>query len=244
MRGSSLFLAFGFVILPVGLEQLIYIRKKMSQHIKSFVLASSLCLTNALHAAEVVDQANLFGPGATGADVAIQSFIQAAGNISGAYGEVWLPAVINNTTTGQIPGSMAVAIWDSLPDALGANRIAYGIAPFVPVNSGTFASFEAHWSPVVVNPGQSYFLVSTYLPLGTESATIGRRISPNSYAAGAGFLKQFPTSPYTAQDFDYTFRTFQDNQFASAVPEPAEWMLLIFGLGLVSRITKSRHGKS
>jgi hypothetical protein len=219
----------------------------MKQRLKFLILVSSLGLTNALHAAEVIDQANYSGPGSSGADVAIQSFKQAAGNISGAYGEVRLPAIVNNSIyTSTIPGSMAVAIWDSLPDVAGANRIAYGIAPFVPFNSGVFAlaSFEAHWSPVVVNLGQSYFLVSTYLPLGTENASFDRRISPNFYLGGSAFLRQFSTSPYTAYDFDYTFRTFQDNQFASAVPEPAEWMMLILGLGLVSRITKSRLGKS
>ena len=130
------------------------------------------------------------------ADLA-QSFQQSHDNISGAG--IFLQSGIGNSNT------VTISLFDALPNNNGTLLASS-------TGVGTQGSwFDVFWSPVVVNPLDTYYLVFS----GNTTLGIGGSLNnpyPNGNVfANAGYI---PFSTY-----DYAFRTYYDNNFSS-VPEP------------------------
>jgi hypothetical protein len=196
-------------------------------------------MAGAASAAQDIDQVSSAKDGyySSGGSTRVQSFVQTSNNISGASGEFWTQLPPDPSAL-PVPTSMTIGVWAQLPDVAGATRIAFGNTSFVA--SSTFTTFQAFWTPIAVNPGQTYFL--EFSTAGSGSAFFR---ATDDYTAGEMFLN-FP--PYAAlssiapgiSNFDLAFATFRDDQFVSSIPEPSEWMLLLAGLGLVGRLARKR----
>jgi hypothetical protein len=178
------------------------------------------------NAAQILDQnqaaSNTNMAGFNQGDLA-QSFQQTANNISGA-------GVTLYNFTGQ-SDQITISLWDALPNQSGAVQLATATAV------ATSSLFDVYWStPVATTLGNTYFLEFSS---GSSSLSIsGDTGNPYSFGqvyANSGFE--------SFSSFDYTFRTFSDDTFGvSAVPEPAEWALLLAGLGVVNLVAKRRKG--
>lgn len=140
-----------------------------------------------------------------------QSFQQNAGNVAGAG--IFLQPGVGTSD------SVTISLWNALPNAVGATLLASGSAV------GTSGNWvDVFWSPVAVVPNTTLFLdfTSAHNTLGISGDV------NNPYAAGMVFANpgygMFST-------FDYTFRTYADNNQQGRVPEPLSLALL--GIGLV-----------
>jgi hypothetical protein len=178
------------------------------------------------HAALVIDQNQpTFSTGVTFGANSAQSFQQTATNIAGAG-----VLLAENSS-----GTLTLGIWDSLPNAVGATRLASASAS---VNAGSWV--DVFWAPVLVNPGVTYYLTID----GTSSVAL-RGSRDNPYAAGNWF------SSLTYGAFllsDLAFRTYTDPDFVPAppppvgVPEPASLALLALGLAGIGFGRRKRKG--
>ena len=133
-----------------------------------------------------------------------QSFQQANNNIAGAG--IFLKPFVG---TG---GLVTISLWNALPNA-GGNQLATASAPGSPG-----AWLDVFWNPIAITPNTTYFLVFT----SATTLGIGGGVDPYSRGqayANAGF-QAFPL-------FDYTFRTYYDNNFVPGVPENGPTVLFL-----------------
>jgi hypothetical protein len=189
-------------------------------------------------AAQVIDQNSPgeLGRSLSGPEVIVQSFVQLASNISGAEIGIDLGNSVNPQTP---PTAMNIALWTSLPRTAGSVSLA-SMGGVYSVSSG-FGIFKANWSPVSVSAGQTYFLEFTSTASYPRTYfSVGR----NDYLPGDIFSNNADGTfrPIFA-GVDLNFKTFQDNQFVSAVPEPSEWVLMVAGLGLVGALARTRKNR-
>ncbi len=142
------------------------------------------------------------------ADLA-QSFEQTNDNIAGAG--ILLRSNIGST------GLVSISLWDALPTN-GGNELATG-------NSmGTQGEWiDVFWNPITITPNTTMFLVfESNSNLGIAGSTA------NPYAFGSVFANSgFGNFP----SYDYTFRTYFDDEQVAQVAEPGSLTLL--GLGLI-----------
>ena len=184
---------------------------------------SALAMAGAVQAANVIDQNastnNAYMAGFQQTGLA-QSFQQTANNVSGAG--IFLQGGVGSTDT------VTISLWTALPNVLGATQLATASG------TGTAGSwFDVFWSPVSVATATTYYLVFT----GNTSLGISGDTN-NGYAFGDTFANSgFSSFP----GFDYTFRTYADDQFSAVVPEPASWAMLIAGFGLVGAVARRRR---
>lgn len=184
----------------------------------------SLCLH--ANAALVLDQnqpdSSVYMAGFSQPNLA-QSFQQSGGNVAGAG--IFLRENVGSSD------SVTISLWDALPNQAG-NMLASasGVA-----TQGSW--FDVFWNPVSVVSDTTLFLVFTSAndTLGI-SGSVSNPYDRGQVYANPGFAS-FPT-------FDYTFRTYSDDESATpSIPEPASVLLL--GLGLVgiyfSKKRKSFH---
>lgn len=94
------------------------------------------------------------------------------------------------------PQDVTIQLWSKLPNQMGAQMLAQGTAQGI---NGEWV--DVFWSPVVVTPGTTYFLVFLSDPsmFGVAGDTMNPYPRGNAYA-NTGFQPQ-PT-------FDYAFRTW------------------------------------
>lgn len=198
--------------------------------IKSKALLTGLiftALTMPAYAVPVIDQnqpnQNAYMAGFFQTDLA-QSFQQSRANISGAG--IFLQPGVGTSD------NVTLSVWDALPNQ-GGTMLGSGSGV------GTSDSwFDVFWSIVPVVPNTTLYLVfSGNTTLGVAGTTY------DSYPLGHVFanprFEQFPT-------FDYTFRTYYDDQFNPApAPEPGTLLLMgtgIAGLALWSRKRFKKQG--
>ena len=138
-----------------------------------------------------------------------QSFQQAHDNISGA-GIFLYPSVLGTD-------SITISLWDALPNEAG-NMLTAG------TNTGTSGNWvDVFWDPFSVTPDTTLFLVFT-----SELNTLGiSGDTSNPYLRGQVYANPgFSSYP----SYDYTFRTYYDDEMSQPVPEPATMLLLGSGL--------------
>ncbi len=150
-----------------------------------------------------------------------QSFEQSNNNIAGAG--IFLQPGIGSTD------NVTISLWNALPNQ-GGSLLASGSG------IGTQGNWvDVFWSPVSVTPNTPLYLVFTSVQntLGIAGDT-DNPYSRGEVYANPGF-RPFP-------NFDYTFRTYADNQLSGSVPEPATLLLIgtgVAGLGIFrKRMTK------
>lgn len=196
----------------------------MSITIKWASALAAVLFASSSQAALIIDQNQPNAPGnmASFSQTNLaQSFQQTHSNIAGAG--IHLTSIQSGTDT------VTISLWDALPNQSGANMLtsASGVG-----TSNSF--FDVFWNPVAITPGQTYFLefTSQNNTLGIDGDTNNPYPSGQVYA-NAGF-GSFPT-------FDYTFRTYYDNQ-ASQIPEPGTLTLL--GIGIAGAVFSKRRAKA
>lgn len=153
-----------------------------------------------------------------------QSFQQSTNNIAGAG--IYLQA-----GAGSGFGNFTISLWSGLPNAGG-----------VFITSGTTATesnghwLDVFWDPVAIAPATTQYLVftSTNNSYGISGSIGNPYLSGQVYANG-GF-GSFPS-------YDYTFRTYSDDGFAAAIPEPSTWAMLILGFAGVGFMTYRRNAR-
>jgi hypothetical protein len=147
-----------------------------------------------------------------------QSFQQAGNSVAGAG--IFLRQGFGSG------GTVTIALWDNLPNQ-GGVQLATGSAAGTPGNW-----VDAYWSPVGVVPDTTLFLVFTSTD---NDMAIGGDTS-NPYSRGQAYAitgyESFPT-------FDYTFRTYRDDAFAT-IPAPGALLLGGLGVGLVRYLRRRR----
>ena len=151
-----------------------------------------------------------------------QSFRQTQGNIAGAGIFMQAGQGLSDTVT--------IALWDALPNQAGAHMLTSA--------SGTATSgswFDLYWAPETLNSGVTYFLVFTSM-----NGTLGISGSTNNPYAFGDVYANSGYNKFTG--FDYTFRTYYDDQQQNQVPEPAPLGLL--GLGLAGIAFSMRRLKA
>ena len=154
---------------------------------------------------------------------AAQSFTPTAGNVSGGGIYVKPP-----TNSGATNGTIDFGLWTALPNAAGAAELAHGSTA---VSAGN-QWIDTFWTPVAVTFGQTYYLTFSS---GTAYSVGGN--TTNLYAGGQ--LYDLP-GYYSFPTYDFAFRTYTSTTFGSPAPEPAAWLLMISGLGMVGAVTRRR----
>jgi hypothetical protein len=201
------------------------------------VIALSSLLLPFADAAQVIDQNSPgnIGRTLTGPTTVIQSFIQDANNISGAEIAVNLG---NGNFPYAPPTAMNIKLWSGLPTTAGSTALSSAAGSYS-VSAG-FGVFKADWAPVATNAGQTYFLEFASTPTGNLTYF---SVAASNYTFGDIYTNNANPLTYTAifSGEDLNFKTFQDDQFASSVPEPSEWALLIVGLGMVGALARRRN---
>ena len=178
------------------------------------MLVACLAACRSAWAVAVIDQNQpnnaAFLAGFSQPDLA-QSFQQTNANIAGAG--IFLQPFVGT------PGVVTITLWDALPNA-GGNALASASASGAPGNW-----VDVFWSPISIIPATTYFLVFT-----SNNSTLGISGDVNPYANGQAYANAgFQPFPL----FDYTFRTYYDNQFSPQVPEGG-WTIAVFAMGLVA----------
>jgi hypothetical protein len=135
-----------------------------------------------------------------------QSFQQAHDNVAGAG--IFLEPGVGGTD------SVIIGLWDALPNA-GGNLLAGGSGTGT---AGTW--FDVEWTPVVVTPGDTLYLVfSGNTTLGITGA-FGDPYPYGMLFANPGY------QPFAS--WDYAFRTYFDDELL--VPLPGAVLLGMLGL--------------
>jgi hypothetical protein len=153
-----------------------------------------------------------------------QSFQQTAGNVSGA-------GYFLQNGVGSGLANLTIGLWTLLPNQPGASLLASA--------SGSTSTnnrwFDVFWPAVTVTPGATYFLVfsSSNGSYGISGDTSNGYANGNTFA-NSGFQ--------SFAGFDYTFRTYSDDSvLTGAVPEPATWLMMILGFGMVGGAMRYRQ---
>ena len=171
----------------------------------------------------VVDQEQLQGPSELSVlnnQVAVQSFQQSAGNITGA-----------SVIVGPTPiGSVTIELYDDLDDVGNvAERLAVGTLTADPA-VGFASSFVAvdFGGAVFITPSSTLFLrfSKTSLP---ESSNVGSFQgiinSVDQYTLGEAFINGMPA--ISNSNADFAFQTFTDTTAVAAVPEPSSGIFMV-----------------
>lgn len=150
-----------------------------------------------------------------------QSFKQTNTNISGA-------GILLQNGVGTID-NVTIELWSALPNQTGSQMLtsASGLA-----TSGSW--FDVYWDKVNITAGQTYYLVFT-----SQNNSLGiAGDASNPYADG----EVFANAGYSSfSNFDYTFRTYYDDNQQTPVPEPSTFLLLgagLAGIGYIRRRTR------
>ena len=148
----------------------------------------------------------------------LQSFQQAAANISGA-------GVYNYRNFGG--GTGEISLWTDWPGANDAIMLASGSGS-LPISGGAW--LDVHWTPVLITPDTTYYL-------DFSKAGYGFSGNLNEYSRGQFFfVTSAPGGFSPAPGYDATFHTFS----VTTVPEAGSASLLLFGLVIVGTALRRR----
>jgi len=193
---------------------------------KTLLLAAVASIATSAQAANVIDQNQPDGnaglAGFSNLSHPLQSFQTNAGNVSGGGFRV-------HGVSGTDPLELQIALWDALPNAVGANQLASGTVEVDPVVEQWADVF---WTPVTVATMTTYYL-TVDIAGGTVGGGVVGVFRGNPYPNGELFLRDAGSGgQYQTYSSDTTFRTYTFVENTGAIPEPATWALLIGGFGL------------
>lgn len=198
------------------------------RHLLPAILLTSfvMCFSTLVIAAPIVDQNQPNSPdfmAPFAADGLAQSFQQTNSNISGAG--IFLQSNVGTTDM------VTIALWNALPNQAGAQMLASGSGA---ATQGSW--FDVSWDVADITAGATYYLVFT-----SQNRTLGIAGDvSNPYADGQVYantgFQEFPT-------FDYTFRTYFDDNQQAPVPEPSTFLLLGAGLAGICGLRRRLNRK-
>jgi len=148
----------------------------------------------------------------TNSTTSAQSFQQTANNIAGAA--IYLYAGVGLGST-----DITISLCSN-PTCSGGGLITSGTE----TNSTSDHWFDVYWTPAAVAPSTTEYLVLTSTSLDNRYAyVVAASPTGSPYPLGTAYLNG------SAWNNDLAFRTYQDDSFSAAVPEPSTWAMLLLG---------------